>query len=57
MRAHENLADCCLQLLSKTLKQNICDTDSPGEPATNVDSGYLEMFIPQEVQYAYLNWI
>jgi hypothetical protein len=56
-QAHRTLADSCIQLMSTSLKQNICSVDSPGLHATDVDRSQVEQYLPLEVQYACLYWV
>jgi len=56
-QTHRMLADSCIQLMSKSLKENICGLGDPGVLATDVESSRVECSIPPEVQYACLYWI
>jgi hypothetical protein len=72
-QAHQTLATKCIQLMSRTFKQDfkqdmcsigrpgvfvaICDTDRPGTLVTDVESRRVEQNLPPEVQYACLYWI
>ena len=56
-RAHQMLADSCIQLMSTSLKKDICGVRSPGWLATNIESSQLEQCLPLEVQYACLYWV
>jgi hypothetical protein len=56
-KAHQTLADSCIQLMSTSLKQNICGVDSLGWLATDADSSRVEQCLPPEIQYACLYWI
>jgi hypothetical protein len=53
-RVHQILADSCIQLMSTSLKKDICSIRSPGWLATDVESSQLEQCLPLEVQYACL---
>lgn len=53
-QAHQTLASNYIQLMSKSLKQNIIRVDSPGVLATNIESSRVEQCLSQEVQYACL---
>jgi hypothetical protein len=55
-QAHQTLADCCLQLMSVSLKQDVCGVRLPGELATSVESSRVERCLPLEVQYACAYW-
>ena len=56
-QAHQILADYCIQLMSKSLKKEICKQDAPGTLVTNVESSRIEQCLPPSVQYACLYWI
>ena len=56
-RAHQMLANSCIQLMSTSLKKDICGVHSLGWLATNVESSQLEQCLPPEVQYACLYWV
>jgi hypothetical protein len=56
-QAHQTIADCCVEVMSTSLKQDICDLDAPGVLITDVASNRVEQCLPPEVQYACLYWI
>jgi hypothetical protein len=53
-RAHQMLADSCIQLMSISLKKDICGLHSLGWLATDIKSNQLEQWLLPEVQYACL---
>ncbi|KAH6703049.1 WD40-repeat-containing domain protein [Leptodontidium sp. MPI-SDFR-AT-0119] len=55
--AHQLLAASCIQLMSQTLKKDICGMHSPGSQASQVESSWIEKCLPPEVQYACLYWV
>jgi hypothetical protein len=55
--AHRALFDNCLRLLSKSLKQDICELKAPGMLAAKVESDRVEQYIPPELQYACRYWV
>ena len=55
--AHQNLAAGCIQLMSQTLKKDICEMHAPGSQASQVESSWIEKCLPPEVQYACLYWL
>jgi hypothetical protein len=55
--AHKTLGDNCILLMSKMLKKNICNLQSPGTLVKDVDPNLIEQCIPPELQYACLYWI
>jgi hypothetical protein len=56
-QVHRILATKCIQLMSKSLRQDICEIGRPGALVTEVDSELLEQHLAPEVQYACLYWI
>lgn len=56
-QAHRLLADRCIQLMSASLKQDICSVGSPGILIADVERSRVERSLPSEVQYACLYWI
>ncbi|PVH70486.1 hypothetical protein DL98DRAFT_472631 [Cadophora sp. DSE1049] len=55
--AHQLVATSCIQLMSETLKKDICDMHAPGTQASQVDCSHLQEYLPPEVQYACLYWV
>ena len=55
--AHQILATSCIQLMSQTLKKDICEMHAPGSQASQVESSRIEKCLPPEVQYACLYWV
>jgi hypothetical protein len=55
--AHQILATGCIQLMSQTLKKDICEMHAPGSQASQVESSWIEKCLPPEVQYACLYWV
>jgi hypothetical protein len=56
-QAHQTLANSCLQLMSASLKQDICGLNTPGMLISDVESSRVKRSLPSEVQYACLHWI
>ena len=56
-KAHQILAAGCIQLMSQTLKKDICEMHAPGSQASQVESSWIEKCLPPEVQYACLYWV
>ena len=56
-QTHQIIANCCIRLMSSSLKQNICGLESPGILKTEVASSRVDQFLPPEVKYACLYWI
>lgn len=55
--AHQILASGCIQLMSLTLKKDICEMHAPGTQASQVESSWIEKCLPPEVRYACLYWV
>jgi hypothetical protein len=55
--AHQKLATGCIQLMSQTLKKDVCELQAPGSQAGQVESSWVERCLPPEVQYACLYWV
>ncbi|OBT38473.1 hypothetical protein VE00_11146, partial [Pseudogymnoascus sp. WSF 3629] len=55
--AHQILVASCIQLMSQTLKKDICKMHAPGSQASEVESSWIEKCLPSEVQYACLYWV
>jgi hypothetical protein len=56
-QAHQRIANRCIQLMSSSLKQDICGLEAPGVLATDVVSSRVDQCLPPEVKYACLYWI
>jgi NACHT domain len=56
-QAHQRLADRCVQILSTSLKEDICSVTIPGTYITDVERSRVDDYLPFEVQYACLYWI
>ena len=58
-KTHERIASKCLQLMSisKYLKKNICDLQSPGTLRSEIDSQTIDVCLPAEVRYACRYWV
>lgn len=55
-QAHQKLASSCIQLMSNSLKQDICGLGAPGTLLRDVASSQIEQCLPLELQYACLYW-
>ena len=55
--AHQTLATSCIQLMSRTLKKDICEIHAPGSQASELESSRIKECLPPEVQYACLYWV
>jgi hypothetical protein len=56
-QTHKTLAASCMRLMSASLKQDICELNTPSMLVAEVESSRVEQCLPPEVQYACLYWI
>jgi hypothetical protein len=56
-QAHAALAGSCTQLMSSTLKQDICGVKTPGTLAADMGKDRVAQCIKPELEYACINWI
>lgn len=56
-QAHEMLADRCIQLMSKSLKEDICGVGAPGVLVADVERSFIKQGLSPEVQYACCYWM
>jgi hypothetical protein len=56
-QAHQTLASSCIQLMSTSLKQDVCRQEAPGTLVADIESSRIEQCLPPEVKYACLYWI
>lgn len=56
-QAHQVLADSCIQLMSTSLKQDVCGVNAPNMLAADAERDWIERGLPPEVQYACRYWI
>jgi hypothetical protein len=54
---HQMLAANCIQLMSKSLKQDICGLGAPGTLIADIDRSRVDRTLPPELQYACLYWV
>ncbi|PMD65104.1 uncharacterized protein K444DRAFT_213797 [Hyaloscypha bicolor E] len=55
--AHQLLATDCIQLMSQTLKKDICEMHIPSSQTSQVESDWIKKCLPPEIQYACLYWV
>ncbi|SLM39563.1 WD40/YVTN repeat-like-containing domain, partial [Lasallia pustulata] len=55
--ANETLAARCIQLMSASLKEDICGVIIPGTLVADIQRSRVEQCLPLEVQYACLHWV
>ena len=53
---HSTLLDCCLRLMKKHLKRNMCNLERPGTRTRDVPRTDIDKFVPFPVQYACRYW-
>ncbi|KAF4626337.1 hypothetical protein G7Y89_g11822 [Cudoniella acicularis] len=56
-KAHQILATGCIQLMSQTLKKDVCELYVPGYQAAQIENSRIQKCLPPEVQYACLYWV
>ena len=56
-QAHKALVENCIQLMSVTLKRDVCGLGAPGVLITDIESSRVKQCLPLEVQYACLYWV
>ncbi|KAH5983399.1 hypothetical protein HBI84_247440 [Parastagonospora nodorum] len=56
-QAHAALASNCIQLMSSTLKQDICGMKAPGTLVVDMEKDRVAQCIKPELKYACVNWI
>ncbi|KAJ4138769.1 hypothetical protein NW768_002641 [Fusarium equiseti] len=54
---HKTLANKCIALMKRKLKQDMCGLGSSGKNRLDIDSETIQKSIPSEVQYACLYWV
>lgn len=54
---HHDVAQQCLHLMSKSLKRNMCQLETPGTCRSEIDSAMLLKFLPSPLQYACQYWV
>ncbi|KAG9234486.1 hypothetical protein BJ875DRAFT_542871 [Amylocarpus encephaloides] len=56
-QAHQKLANHCITLMSKYLKQDICNQKSPGTLVASVEGTEIKQCLPPEIRYTCLYWV
>ena len=56
-QAHQALAERCMQLMSTSLKQDVCGMNAPGMLVADAERSRIEQALPPEVQYSCRYWI
>ncbi|KAK6500108.1 hypothetical protein TWF481_010466 [Arthrobotrys musiformis] len=55
--AHRNIYTKCIELMSKTLRRDICDLKVPGTSVSEVDQSIIEENLQTEIQYSCRYWV
>lgn len=55
--AHKRIAEHCINILSNSLKHDICNVKRYGILISEVDVSTIQEFLPSEVQYACVYWV
>ena len=56
-KAHEALANCCVQFMCEQLRRDICGLHAPGVLAKDVQGDKIKHCLLAELQYACLYWV
>lgn len=56
-KTHEMLATKCLESMSRSLKENICDLESPGTLRTDISSQVTDHYLTADVRYSCQYWV
>ena len=56
-QAHQQLANSCIQLMTISLKRDVCGVGSPGTLVGDIENAQVEQCLSPELQYACLHWI
>jgi hypothetical protein len=56
-QAHGALVGHCINLMSTTLKRDICDIQAPGTLTTKIEESRVQQCLSLEVQYACRYWV
>lgn len=56
-QVHHNLFDCCLDLMKRSLRKNICQLSGPGSFVDEVSKAALCQYLPLGLRYTCRHWI
>jgi hypothetical protein len=56
-QAHQTVANCCIQLMSTSLTQDVCRQKAPGTLIADVEKSRIDQCLPPEVEYACIYWV
>jgi hypothetical protein len=54
---HQTLATQCIQIMSKSLRQDICSVGHPGTLVAEIENSAVQEYLTPEIQYACIYWI
>jgi hypothetical protein len=55
--AHKRISEQCADILSNSLKQDICDVNQPGIFVSDIERTKIQQALPLEVEYACTYWV
>lgn len=56
-KAHRDVTEKCLDLMSKDLRRNICQLKTPGTRSREIERTVLNNLVPPQLQYACQYWV
>lgn len=56
-KAHSDLVENCLRVMSSALKRDICNLQKPGRLASEIDRNSVDECLPVYIQYACRYWV
>lgn len=56
-KTHRRVFVSCIELMSKALKQDLCNLGHPGARAAEVDEKRINEYLPRELRYACCYWV
>jgi len=56
-QVHHDLSDCCLDLMRRSLGQNICQLPGPGMLVDEMSEATLRQYLPSGLRYACRHWV
>lgn len=55
--AHKRMSEQCFNILSKSLKQDICNVNRPGTFVSDIERTRIQQALPLDVEYACTYWV
>ncbi|KAJ5727682.1 hypothetical protein N7493_005502 [Penicillium malachiteum] len=56
-KSHENIFNCCLNVMDRYLTRDICQLRRPGTLQKDIDRSVIDTHIPHAVQYSCIFWV